>query len=205
MSEAVPYESLRSRIQTGDVMLTQGWGPFCAIVRSMSGHWDGWKYQRARYTHAGFFVWAKLFDRDRLLILEAIEGVGTRLWPFSYYLNDYAKRGVVEWWPLQPGVVDRRKAVKHASQWWTGENNYSRGALLREFGFLSRPLWSRVFPKNDKYRFCSYLVTEGLQQGGLELPPGIDPSRTPPDAIPGFDCWASNGVRILVPTAGEAA
>jgi hypothetical protein len=74
------YQSVRSAIQTGDLLLCSGSYPVSKIIQNVSN---------SKFSHVALlFHWM-----DRIMLLESVESFGVRMVPLSHYFNDYRNSG----------------------------------------------------------------------------------------------------------------
>lgn len=74
--ERSDYDSVRSKIVDGDLLLCSGNYSLSRLIRKVSG---------SPYSHVAFVIWIK----DRLMVMESIENIGVRTVPLSSYVKDY--------------------------------------------------------------------------------------------------------------------
>ena len=154
------YTDARDLIQDGDVLAFRGTRLFSRLIKL---------WTRSRVSHVGIACWM----HDRLTVVEALEGVGVRVYPLSRYVG----RGCdVDWYQvdqsandvLAHGALDRRAVVAFALSKW-GLRYASPWQFLRSWGWLSRRVSeSRGLPvdTNPDRFFCSELALDALRAGG---------------------------------------
>jgi hypothetical protein len=166
------YEEARQQIANGDLLFFRGTALHSRIIQ---------RWTRSCYSHVGVALWVKAAGRrDRLCVIEAIEGRGIRVEPLRIQLE---QGNAVDWFQLVDGSIDRERVADWALDRW-GLEYASARQLLRSF--VTVPLCSLVgLPTRiDKDRwFCSYFAASALRHGGWN-PPADD--RVPPElAAPG--------------------
>ena len=159
------YEQTRDSIASGDVLLFAGHGFWSSLIR--------WRTS-SRITHAGFCAWWG----PRLLVLEAKEKIGVRVYPLSEYLRDNSYQ--VYWYKLDdPAII--RSEVYHAALEQIGK----RYASWRQFwrSWIANPFKWTTDTDADRFH-CSEYVWGCLQVGasaGHELleqePPKVSPAK----------------------------
>ena len=78
----VTYDTVRSLIRSGDLLLAQGTGPMSKIIQYATG---------SEYSHVAFLL--RLDALDRLMVLESVESIGIRATCLSGYVADYNGTG----------------------------------------------------------------------------------------------------------------
>lgn len=76
------YESLRSTIKSGDILLCSGESFFSNLIKQAT---------QSVWSHVAFIL--RLDVIDRIMILESVESIGVRAVPLSSYINDYNGTG----------------------------------------------------------------------------------------------------------------
>lgn len=144
------YSEVRDDIKNGDLLAFRGTALFSRLIKA-------WTHSRT--SHVGIACWM----HGRLTVIEAMEGVGVRVYPMSMRL------GKVDWYELLPEYrVDRRKSVEYALDQW-GKRYASPWQFVRSWGKLTAWAASRrgLDPDTNEDRFfCSELVMCALQAGG---------------------------------------
>lgn len=79
---STPYESVRSEVRTGDLILCSGAEPLSRIIQAAT---------RSPYSHVAMVV--RMLSIDRVLLLEAEWPYGVRAVPMSSYLRDWNGSG----------------------------------------------------------------------------------------------------------------
>lgn len=167
------YQNCRADIQNGDLLLFAGHGLFSSIIR--------WRTS-SRITHAGIAAWW----HGRLMVLEAVNRVGVRVYPLSEYLR---RRVTVYWFALNPAykrIYVVRRALSHVGQRYANWQQFIRSWGL---GVCKRLL--RLPDDTDEDRFfCSEMAIVCLQAGASPESPvqWYVPSKTSPGDI-ALDCF----------------
>jgi hypothetical protein len=154
------YAEARSLIRDGDVLAFRGTRLFSKIIKL---------WTRSRVSHVGVACWM----HGRLTVVEALEGVGVRVFPLSRYIEQRCR---VDWYELlqaerdtiRHGPLDRSSVVAFSLSKW-GLRYASPWQFLRSWGWLSR--WAAVHhgvpdDTNPDRFFCSELVLDALRSGG---------------------------------------
>lgn len=76
------YDSLRSQIQSGDILLCSGNSFFSNMIR---------KATDSVWSHVAFIL--RLDIIDRIMVLESVESIGVRAVPLSNYIRNYNGSG----------------------------------------------------------------------------------------------------------------
>ena len=148
------YSQAEKLIKDADVLAFRGSHFFSKLIKLRT---------LARVSHVGF----ALRILDRLCVLEAVEGVGVRLFPLDKHLNRGAR---VDWYQLDDThyAVSRDKVIRFVLYVWGAE--YAKWSqFLRSWGFLSRRIadfWGLSMDMDEGRWFCSELVMAGLRDGG---------------------------------------
>ena len=74
-----PYETFRSKVKDGDVLICSGTGIFSAMIQQAT---------RSVWSHVGFVL--RIASIDRIMLLESLEPEGVRTVRLSKYLENYA-------------------------------------------------------------------------------------------------------------------
>ncbi|MDH3393271.1 MAG: YiiX/YebB-like N1pC/P60 family cysteine hydrolase [Desulfobulbaceae bacterium] len=77
-----PYDSARSEIRSGDILLASGNYMFSKLIR---------KATDSCWSHVAFVM--RLDEIDRVMVLESIEGKGVRTLPLSEYVSNFEGSG----------------------------------------------------------------------------------------------------------------
>ena len=80
--QVVNYQSYRSEIKSGDLLLCSGSKAFSRIIQAGT---------KSVWSHVGFVM--RLDAIDRVMVLESVETVGVRTVPLRSYLTDYDSKG----------------------------------------------------------------------------------------------------------------
>lgn len=72
--DAIPYKEVRRQIHHGDLLFCSGNGTFSELIKKFTG---------GSVSHVGMiFIWG-----PRLMVVESVETIGTRIIPLSTYVN----------------------------------------------------------------------------------------------------------------------
>ena len=156
------YAEVRLLVRDGDVLAFRGTRLFSKIIKL---------WTRSRVSHVGVACWM----HGRLTVVEALEGVGVRVFPLSRYIEQGCW---VAWYEMlqgerdriDHGPLDRKAVVSFALSKW-GLRYASPWQFLRSWGWLSH--WAagrRGLPADtnpDRF-FCSELVLDALREGGYQ-------------------------------------
>lgn len=155
----IDYDTDRSQIKNGDVLMYRGGNLESRIVRWAT---------RSNYSHAGLAAWWN----NRLMVMEAV-GKGVIVTPLSNNVISY--RGDVEWFTSVEEIpADQRlRMVEFAQQELGKEYALWRVVLL---GF--RLLFQHDRERRDTLRrevrlFCSHYVAETYNAVGKDLKKGV--------------------------------
>lgn len=74
----LPYDDLRAKLKSGDLLFTSGDYLVSKAIQKVTG---------SPWSHVGIVF--RLDAIDRILLLESVEDMGVRFAPLSKYLNDY--------------------------------------------------------------------------------------------------------------------
>ena len=154
------YTDTRDLIQDGDVLAFRGTRLFSRLIKL---------WTRSRVSHVGVSCWM----HGRLTVVEALEGVGVRVYPLSRYV---AQGSHIDWYQVdQPeddvvdhGTLDRQKIVAFALSKW-GLRYASPWQFLRSWGWVSRRIAQRrglSSDTNPNRFFCAEWVWAALRAGG---------------------------------------
>lgn len=164
------YEKARASIRDGDVFAFRGsrWYSELIKLRTLS-----------RISHVGIAIWV----RERLCVMEALEGDGIRIFPVSKCLQDGC---VIDWYELFDSDIDRSVVTDEALSHW-GKLYAPWWQFVRSWGFLTKWFIKKevidVPVDVDPERFfCSEFVLRCLQRGGY-MGEGYD--TNPAEASPG--------------------
>lgn len=161
------YPVVRAEIQTGDVLLFRGRGPFSQLIQ-----WGS----ESVYSHAGFAArW-----EDRLLVFQAT-GLGASFVSLSAAVDAYD--GDVDWFVPRPDV----RAQLHERRLITAAvdllgRRYGRGQILDLMWRMAmRKFRGRGDPSQaPREVFCSQYVSYCYRAGGFDLVPDTDDASTSP-------------------------
>lgn len=153
-----PYQDIRAKLKSGDLLFTSGDYLVSKAIQKVSG---------SPWSHVGIVF--KLDSIGRMLLLESVEDMGVRFAPLSKYINDYEDGK-----PYKGRVILGR---------CTGVNT-DIVAGLAKFGIdeLTRPydkdeiakIMARVVlgigkKERDREYICSELVYECFSNAGIEF------------------------------------
>ena len=172
------YEEIRAYIKTGDVLAFKGtW----LISRAIQA------WTRKPYSHVGLALWLKTdFEtKERLCVLEAMEGLGVRIVPLSHALGKYWKKGGKAYWCplLLPRGYD---AVKFAQDHWDEAYVSLYQLLLAASPSLQYLRSLRTNYTDFEGWHCSELVTRSLMSIGYQH--DKKPEFTTPGEVVEFSC-----------------
>ena len=142
----IDYPSAREDIKDGDVLA------FRLVSRSLFSQLIS-IVTRSRVTHVGLAVWY----RDRLCVLEALEGKGVRLHPLSMLL---ATGRDIDWYQLDAHDNRRMVIISRAFTHW-GKRYASPLQFLRSWGVITSALcnWLHIpIDTNGDRFFCSEFI-----------------------------------------------
>lgn len=170
-ADVLHYDTYRTLIKNGDVLLYRGTG------------WSSWVIQKVTgspYSHAGVAAWWN----TRLMVLEAV-GKGVVASPLSENLKRY-HGGVDYYWCATPIADPQRMQMLDFAQMQLGKE-YN---LLQVIMSGLRTFF-RVKIKNSKGRFkhaagkyfCSQYVSDVYRQAQVDLGIDLSSDRVTPDAI----------------------
>ena len=142
----IDYSEARPAIMDGDVLAFRldRCSPVSQLISLVT---------RSRVTHVGFAVWY----RNRLCVLEALEGKGVRLHPLSMLL---ATGRDIDWYQLEATEIRRRVVLTRAFTHW-GKRYASPLQFLRSWGVITSALcnWLRIpIDTNGDRFFCSEFI-----------------------------------------------
>lgn len=164
----VPYTVARDLIQTGDLLLCSGHAAFSKLIQYST---------KSPWSHVAVVLW--MHNLDRIVVLESVESVGTRVVPLSHYVRDYNGSGQgyhgrvyiarhTDWAALPP------ERMRVFSQWMIDKlgRPYDKAEILNiavriTAGALGIP--SREVVPN-LYNICSEYVEEFYRWVGLSIP-----------------------------------
>ena len=183
------YFHVRDQIENGDVLLFRGSFLHSRFIQ---------RWTRSVYSHVGLALWIHTDGVRRLMVIEAMEGRGIRLFPLSEYLQ---RGDHLDWFRVTDESVQRDKVVAWAMA-RLGRDYASAWQFLRSFGFLTKRIANLLgLPtKMDRNRwFCSWFAAQALRAGGWSPP---EPERLPPEQYtPGdislFPCLQRRGRLIF--------
>jgi hypothetical protein len=152
----IDYKVARDQIKDGDVLAFRldRLSIFSQLISLVT---------RSRVTHVGFAV----RYRNRLCVLEALEGKGVRLHPVSIII---ATGRDVDWYQLQAADNKRMVVVARAFNHW-GKRYASPLQFLRSWGVITSALcdWLRIpIDTNEQRFFCSEFVHRCLKPKSIE-------------------------------------
>lgn len=146
----VEYEDIRRRLRDGDILLCSGRGTFSKLIQ---------KFTKSKWSHVGFLLWSKRFDR--LLVLESMESQGVRSMPLSSYKKYNGK--VTIWRDSRWNDPDLRTlgqfAIDHLG--FAYDNDAIAKLALRITLHLKRKR------KDDKEFICSEFTAICFEQVGI--------------------------------------
>lgn len=184
------------RIQTADVLLTEGRSLFARAIRLRT---------RSQFSHAGMCIWVWWGRAKKLAVIEALDWQGVRLYPVERYVRDCTARGErVHWYALVDPAVNRQHAAELALGAW-GSQYASWKQFAASFARWSRPVWQLAGladTDTDPFRWhCSELVASSLFYGGYYPPEGDEtkPWRCTPGDISQFTCLQRRGILLPAP------
>lgn len=186
------YAILRSKVQNADVFAFEGRSFFSRLIQLRT---------HSYITHVGFAIWVKfgVESANRLCVLEAMEGAGVRLVPFSWVLKKRRKAGEPVHWLQLHDEFDREEILGFALEEW-GQPYASPIQFVNSFGLLTSWLRRKLgFPSQlDPHRwFCSQIVAKALIRGGFRpIPPNIIPAEVSPSDVFDFSCFTARDIII---------
>ena len=186
------YDEVISKIESGDLFLfRRSKTLFGAIIRIVT---------QSPFSHVGVAVWIRNnHGCSRLTIVEALEGVGVRLYPLDRYLDECRQGAcLVDWYKVCDDGVDKEKVAEFAlSQWGAA---YARPfQFVWSWGKISSRLrrWMGWCADLDERRwFCSELAARALLEAGY-VPDAAEPivaALTDPGTIALLPCVKRMGV-----------
>lgn len=132
------YQSVRSQIRSGDVLLCSGSGWFSKMIqRATDSVWS----------HVAFVM--RLEAIDRVMVLESVESLGVRTVPLSKYLHDYDSQGN----PYKGGFV----ILRHANF-----DRIATQARLRKFGQFAVQLFGYPYDKHEIAKIAARIAASYL-------------------------------------------
>lgn len=163
------YNEVRDNIKDGDLIAFSGKKLLSRLIQ---------KVTYSVISHVGMAVWIK----NRLFVIEAVEGAGIRFYPLSKYVREGSK---VEWWKLYHDSfnVDREKVIIFAMD--RVGDAYGLWQLIKDF-FLR----TKDHKKGNFY--CSLYVLEALKEGGY-IGEGFDDTNPSPGEITRLPCFHRQG------------
>lgn len=153
------YKYARKLISTGDILTCRGMWAFSRGIRWWTGD---------DVSHCGIAIWGRFEheNRERLFMLEAMEGYGVQLIPLGLALERYWDTGgAVFWHPLSP-TFDGRKVAEFALEHWTETYASPYQFIL---GISPRLRWLRHLrgaSTDLKGWHCAELVTRAIMHSG---------------------------------------
>lgn len=165
---AKSYESLRSSIQSGDLLLCSGTATFSKMIQRATG---------SVWSHVAFIL--RLDAIQRVMVLESVESIGVRTVPLSHYVRDY--RGDGKGYPGKlllgrhrdfANVSEKRRqrmakfAVDHLGYPYDRDEILRIAARIgmRLFGFTAKEV------KRDREYICSEYAWECYKKVRIEIP-----------------------------------
>ena len=180
--KVLSYDTYRSMIKNGDVLLYSGTDPVSKLIQSISD---------SEYSHAGIAVWWN----DRLMVLEAqTKGV------VASRLSDNLKKynGGVDYYWCKKDITDdkRTQMVAFAQEQLGKEYNYIKVAAsgLRAALGLSMKNQDGSFKHPAGKYFCSQFVSEIYHMAGMDLAINLSSDRTSPQAIADSPLLVQKGI-----------
>jgi len=147
----VDYNNVRKDIRDGDILLCSGTGTFSRLIQ---------KFTDSKWSHVGFILWAKRFDR--LMVMESKESHGVRSVPLSSYQKYKGK--VTIWRDSRWNGPDLKKlgqfAIDHLGY------SYDKKAIAKLALRISLNL-KREREDDDKF-ICSEFAAVCFEQVGLD-------------------------------------
>lgn len=153
-----PYQDLRTRLKSGDLLFTSGDYLVSKAIQKVSS---------SPWSHVGIVF--KLDSLDRLLLLESVEDMGVRFAPLSKYLLDYENNKPYK----GRAVLGRHKDINAeivAEVAKFGIDELTRPYDKDEIGkILARVILGMGKKERDKEYICSELVYECFSSAGVEF------------------------------------
>jgi hypothetical protein len=164
----LPYPVARALIATGDILLCSGHAAFSKLIQYST---------KSPWSHVAVVLW--LHNLDRLVVLESVESIGTRMVPLRHYVQDYNGSGQgyhgrvyiarhADWTALPPA------RMRVFSQWMLDKlgRPYDKAEILEiavriTAGVLGIPP-REVVP--NLANICSEYVEEFYRWVGLTIP-----------------------------------
>jgi len=181
------YGDARPLIGNGDLLFFRGRWLHSRFIQ---------RWTKSVYSHVGIALWVHADGRERLCVIEALEGHGVRVFP----LREYLERGeAIDWFAIVDATIDRDKVAGWALDKW-GLQYASARQLFRSFVTLPICTWLGLPTRIDRNRwFCSYYAAQALRSGGWR--PALDDHVAPELAAPGdvalFPCLHRRGPLLL--------
>jgi Permuted papain-like amidase enzyme, YaeF/YiiX, C92 family len=188
------FSTVAELIRDGDVFLFRGTALHSRVIE--------W-WSRSRFSHVGIAWWIHSGEFRRLVIIEALEPGGVRVFPMDTYLEQCARQKCqVDWYAITDTSIDRQKVVAHALSKW-GCRYASWRQFLISFGGLTPWIRGRlgkpVLTVSPDRFFCSQLAAEAMYAGGY-VPDEVDerlPVGTDPGEVSLFPCLTRRGPLTL--------
>lgn len=155
-------------------------------------------WTQSPFSHVGIALWVIVDGTRRLCILEALEGVGVRLFPMDRYLEEcHASGCLIDWYQVVDSEINRDRVAGYALQQW-GRPYATPWQFVWSWGLLSgwwRRLRGLPVDTDPERWFCSELVTAALRHAGYVPESGDDsePAATEPGAVALFPCLQRRG------------
>lgn len=181
------YAEARPQIGNGDLLFFRGRLLHSRLIQ---------RWTRSVYSHVGIALWVHADGRERLCVIEALEGRGIQVFP----LREYLQQGeAVDWFQLVDDSIDRDKVAGWALDKW-GLQYASARQLFRSFVTIPLCNFLGLPTRIDRNRwFCSYYAAQALRHGGWI--PARDDDVRPELAAPGdvafFPCLQRRGPLLL--------
>lgn len=160
------YDPVREQIQTGDLILFRGRGPFSRLIRKLS---------YSVYSHAGIAAWWA----GHLVVFQSKIPIGVEVVPARRVVTKYD--GQVDWWGLTPEAsarLDRDRLLECAVA--------ELGKPYSFQGLVKAAIPSRIrrdpVGSAESY-FCSQFVSACYRRAGVDLAPDVRDACTSPGSI----------------------
>lgn len=150
------------------------------------------------YSHAGIAAWMLVGGRRYLCVIEAMEGVGVRVFPLPRYLEQASKDGfLIDWFEIIDTSISRDWVAAYAMS-TVGKKYASPWQFVWAWGCMSqwvRRIFRLAADTDSERLFCSELVAAALEYSGYvpdaDLPQ--EAAETSPGAIALFPCLRRRG------------
>ncbi len=165
------YQTIRTDIRPGDILLCSGSGWFSKMIQKGTG---------SVWSHVGFVM--RLDDIDRVMVLESVEPLGVRTVPLSKYLNDYDSEGN----PYKGGLVLARHRDFLAK---------ATPVRLNRFGQFAVDLFGYPYDKDEIAKIAARISASYLPFSNKEKK-DLKPDREYICSEYAYECYKSAGITI---------